>query len=931
LELLSDSDLDISVKLAAESDPLRLVEQGFLSIKTKDSRLVKLQLNSTQQKLFRRIKELRAQKKPIRIWILKYRQGGVSTEIEAIIYALTSQQENRNSLILADEKEHADNLFEMFKLYQEQLEIDRRYLAPRLKKSNEKKLEYQDIHSQIIIASAENKESAKSHTFQYVHLSEIAYFPDLKTVLADLNQTVPDHWDTIVIGETTANGMNEFYLEWQRAVEGKTDWIPLFFPWFEMKEYSLPLQNGGLYSLDGIVFNADSSVVTFEIDERDLKARNGLTDEQLNWRRYAIVNKCQGDIGRFNQEYPATWELAFAMSGEQFFNRDGLNRQVSKRPIAVGELYYEHMKYVFRPYQHGRIQIYEYPNPQDQYTIGADASEAVGLDEAAIVVLNKLYNSTAAEVVGNIAPEELAELLILLGNYYNQAMVAPENKGYGYMVCQLVAKKYGNIYRRVRNADGSDTATDELGWNTNSVTRPQMLAQFNEEIAHGSTQMVSKKLIDECRTFVIKKDKDGKAVKVEAQTGFQDGLVICYDDKTRVLTADGWKYFKDVEEGALIPSVNLCNNNVEFVKNKNTVILDYFGGEMVHFTSKSIDLLVTPEHRVVAGVSRGQNRFSEFKFCYAKDLVGKRFRFKKSAQWSGRELKNWTIPAYSNGGTRIIERNTQGKIIRCSGNQYVKQERYVRIKEFLQFIGFFIAEGSGYKNRISLSQMPYSKGWEPIKKCLFNMGVNYKELKDRFEIRDTQFSYYIKRLIPGYCYEKRIPREILNLSPELLKHLFDFMMLGDGCGDAVYITTSKGLADDFNELVNKLGWSANIKAKDVRGSGGVINGRKIAAKHIVYIISINRKNLLPRLNFDEYYNKQVVSEQYNGKVYCLALEKNHTLLVERNGKTCWSGNCRSIAGMVRMQYPYKAVKTQQATILEARRVQELRKPIGYGR
>ena len=129
-----------AAKALAEENPLKLVSEGFLSIKTKDGRLIKLELNSTQQKLFDKIAELRADHKPIRIWILKYRQGGISTETEGIIYALTSQQENRNSLILADEKEHANNLFDMFKLFQEKLEAEKPYLITKLKKSNEKKL-----------------------------------------------------------------------------------------------------------------------------------------------------------------------------------------------------------------------------------------------------------------------------------------------------------------------------------------------------------------------------------------------------------------------------------------------------------------------------------------------------------------------------------------------------------------------------------------------------------------------------------------------------------------------------------------------------------------------------------------------------------------------------------------------------------------------
>ena len=517
---------DIEKKAILEH-PIRLVDTRYLSIKTKAGKMLRLNLNSTQIKLTDKIKELRAAGKRVRIWLLKYRQGGVSTDIEAILYSLTSQQSNRNSLILADEKEHANNLFEMSKLYQERLEIDYPHLPPRLKKSNEKKLEFEGIHSQIIIASAENTEAAKSHTFHYVHLSEVAYFRDLKTVLDDLNQTVPDLADTIIIGETTANGMEEFYRQWIRAIKGETDWIPLFFGWYEMAEYSMPLQNGELYPLTGILFDADTSLLVFENEERDLKQEFHLTDEQLNWRRWAIVNKCQGRLDVFRREYPATWQEAFAMSGSMFFDRKGLQKQITKRPEMIGELFYEGLKYEFRTLPHGRIKVYEKPEVGEQYVVASDASEALGSDEAAILVLNKRLNSVAAIVAGQYPPEDIAEIAKALGYWYNTAMVAPENKGYGYMVCQLLNNSYGNIYRRLITKTGEDKPTEELGWNTNSASRPEMLAEMAEEVARNSTILNSKELIDECQTFIIKKDKSGNVTKVEAQEGCQDGLVIC--------------------------------------------------------------------------------------------------------------------------------------------------------------------------------------------------------------------------------------------------------------------------------------------------------------------------------------------------------------------------------------------------------------------
>lgn len=534
LESLTDREILESEKVLIEDNPLRLVAGRFLSIKTKDGRLVRLQLNSTQRKLFERILELRRAKKPIRLWILKYRQGGISTEIEAIIYALTSQQENRNSLIMADEADKSEYLFQMSKLFQERLEKTDPHIPPKLKKSNSKNLEFAETHSQIIIETAENTEAARAFTYQYVHLSECAFFKDLKTVLDALNQSVPDHADTIIFGETTANGMEEFYRQWLRAIEGKTDWLPLFFPWYMMEEYSLKLQDGKLYPLDGVNFSSDTSLSTFEKEEQTLKNEHNLKDEQLNWRRWAIVNKCQGSLTTFKREYPATWQEAFETSGSLFFDAKGLGKQLKKRPIAMGEIFFQGLKWEWRDLPHGRIELFERPEGGEQYIVAGDASEAVDSDEAAIVVLNKRMNSTAAIVAGQHAPEELAQLLIALGHYFNEAMVAQENKGYGYQVNQLVNAQYGNIYHKIINKDGIDVVTDELGFNTNSVTRPAMLAMMAEEVKVNSTTLNSEKLISECHTFIIKRDKDGNVTKIEAQDGwqdgkklYQDGLVIC--------------------------------------------------------------------------------------------------------------------------------------------------------------------------------------------------------------------------------------------------------------------------------------------------------------------------------------------------------------------------------------------------------------------
>lgn len=517
----------------AEHNPFFLVDNGFLKIKTKDAQLKEFFPNTAQQELNRIIKEKQAEGKPIRLWVLKARQEGISTDTEAVIYSHVSRRKNVNALIIADIKEHSDNLYNMFKLYHESLALDYSHLAPKLKKSNEKKLEFDELRSQIAVGTAENTACAKSGTFQYVHLSEVAFFRDFSTLMGDLMQTVPDLPNTMIIGETTANGKNFFYKEWKRAISGKTDWIPVFIPWFMMQEYRKPLDpKTGHYPIDEIDFG-DSNKHEFLKDEMYQMKKYKLEPEQINWRRYAIVNKCQGSLVTFCQEYPACWQDAFQASGATFFQKKGIQYQEDHQtePKLKGEIHKRNNKLIATPKDKGRIKFYELVDPNGQYVVTGDASEALGEDEASLMVVDKRTGNCAAVVNGQYPPDELGELAVQLGYYYNAAMIAIENKGYGYMANQTVNDNYGNIYRKKITKNGIVEETDEIGFNTNSATRPLILGRMYEEVKDRCCFYYDKDVVEQLWSFVV----NPKTKKAEAAEGDQDGLVICRAIYTQVI------------------------------------------------------------------------------------------------------------------------------------------------------------------------------------------------------------------------------------------------------------------------------------------------------------------------------------------------------------------------------------------------------------
>lgn len=517
---LTEQEFKQAERDAVVEYPLFLVEDNFLTIKTKAGDMVKLQLNTVQRKVLNKIKQLLAKGKPIRLWLLKARQAGISTLIEAIIYAFTSQSRATNALVVSNDIDGANYIFSMQKLFQEQLE---QHLKPQIKHSNEKKLEFESIHSQILIDTSDNLKAGRSYTFRLVHLSETAFYRDLRTLMIGLNQSVPNLSGTMIIGETTANGMgNQFYDEWVACVNGMSDWEYLFIAWFEIEEYTMPLQ-GGMYPIEAIEFVNAIDRDKFLNEERDLKQKYTLTDEQLNWRRWCIVNNCNRKVEVFNQEYPDCWETAFIATGDLFFNKNALKEQKIEKPLFVGNIVKEDGRYKLRVDSTGLFKIYDLPKRGEQYIVAGDAAEGLPHgDKCAAVVLNKRTNNTVCVYNHNIPPDRFEEDLIKMGNYYNEATVVCENKGYGFSVNQGLYRKYGKVYRKIKHKKGFDEPTLELGWNTNSATRPQMLAQLAEEIQDESTDLLDNELIQQCWTFI----NNPKKVRPEAEQGKCDDLVM---------------------------------------------------------------------------------------------------------------------------------------------------------------------------------------------------------------------------------------------------------------------------------------------------------------------------------------------------------------------------------------------------------------------
>jgi hypothetical protein len=281
--------------LAQLRTDFELYAQVALKVRTKEGQLAPLIMNKAQRYIHAKLEEQRAKTGRVRALILKGRQQGCSTYVEARFFWRTVFAQGVRTFILTHEESASANLFDIAQRYLDHLPDE---LKPSVDTHNAKELMFRALDSGYKVGTAGNKAVGRSATFQLFHGSEVAFWPNSELHAAGILQTVPDAAGTEVIHESTANGIgNFFHVQWQRAERGENDFQAIFVPWFWQEEYS----------------RAAPADFVSTTEEEDYRAAYGLTKEQIFWRRSKIAEL--GDI-KFKQEYPANAAEAFQTSGE---------------------------------------------------------------------------------------------------------------------------------------------------------------------------------------------------------------------------------------------------------------------------------------------------------------------------------------------------------------------------------------------------------------------------------------------------------------------------------------------------------------------------------------------------------------------------------------------------------------------------------------
>ena len=391
----------------------------------------------------------------------------------------------------------------------------------------------------------------------------------------------------------------------------------------------------------------------------------------------------------------------------------------------------------------------------------------------------------------------------------------------------------------------------------------------------------------------------------------QLSMLECYDDKTEILTKEGWVFFKDLKEGVEVATRNPDTKEFEWQVPTKYVSRPHTG-DMIEIKGKSVDLLVTPNHRVLlnklpSGDLEGpiENYAGNEVVIRAEELVNnsKGVGIPTMSGWnSGIEIKEKIFPNIPNEVDHIRPEDSMGRPAQTLHfTTKGSHERIISGDDFCALMGMYLAEGcvnnkkavKGRSGGIRIAQQKESKGYEAFREVLkrINGGIDVPYDGHAFHLNWKALNPYFEQF--GLAADKFIPEEILNTSKRQLKIFFDYFILGDGYFEKELVktgpytgerrisitTVSKKLSEQFIEVGQKLGYNTSIKvtpAREILIKGNIKPSKCRVAYTIRMLYSTSRPFTAKKTT-------------YAGMVYCVHVP-NKFIYVRRNAKMAWGSN-----------------------------------------
>lgn len=413
--------------------------------------------------------------------ILKARQLGISWLCCGYALWLCLFSPGKLVLLYSQGEREAMELLRRVKSLYERLPDWLRSASPKVTQDNTTVFGW-DNGSRVESLPATQK-AGRSLTASLVILDEAAFQQFADALMTALKPTIDGGGQLIII--STANGIgNLFHRLWTKAVTGLNGYRAIFLPWWD---------------------------------------RPGRDAE---W--YAAMVAESDDPAKVKQEYPASANEAFLVSGRVRFQAEWIDRQTPHVTAGIPrDEWPEELRAIdLGARRNKRLSIYQLPVTGIRGAIGADIAEGLegGDYNAATGILASGASWTEAFCLhGHWEPTEFADLLKVLGEYYKLPVVVERNN-HGHAV--LASLKLGKFSNVAMGLDGRP------GWLTNPHTKPLTIDTLARLFLEDRIIVRSQAALDEFQIYrVLENGSTG------APSGFHDDLIMSWAVGIGYLTA----------------------------------------------------------------------------------------------------------------------------------------------------------------------------------------------------------------------------------------------------------------------------------------------------------------------------------------------------------------------------------------------------------
>ncbi len=342
----------------------------------------------------------------------------------------------------------------------------------------------------------------------------------------------------------------------------------------------------------------------------------------------------------------------------------------------------------------------------------------------------------------------------------------------------------------------------------------------------------------------------------------------CFTPDHEILTERGWVPVAEVEVGELAATLDPKTREMSYSPVSRIWSYDY-DGDIIEGGWKPgshISFAVTPNHSIWASTQKVKDLKK-----YRADELPHVARIPQWAKWSGGhagELREFASDGHN------------GRVVSFEPEIWAS------------FLGWWISEGSTDTSRwsIQISQVK-NQGRDQIRSMLESANVRFYEEERKFTFNNKALVLWLRKNAGHLSYQKRLPIEVKSWNRDMLRILIGSLMEGDGTWynrledgtgrQGVFVTSSDQLADDMCEVAVKAGYRAIKSTVEPHPEGSEIE--RVFGNRTRY-----RVNLLLREE-DSMIAGNIRTVHYEGKVHCVTVPPNHTVMIRHRGRTSWSG------------------------------------------